>query len=305
MDQPTLVIMAAGIGSRFGGLKQLAPVGINGEPILKFSLYDALSAGFKKVVFIIKNDIYEDFKALINEPLQKELDIHYVFQELHLIPEGYSIPEGRIKPWGTGHAVLCAKDALDGPFAVINADDYYGKDAFRVIYDCLLTQRDDNKYRFSMVGYLIENTLTDNGHVTRGVCQTDNGFLTSIDERHQIEKRNGKIQYTQDQGTSWVDIEQGTVVSMNLWGFSPGFLSELSYNFPSFLDSTLENNPLKGEYLLPIIVNKLLEEGRASVKILNSEDEWYGITYKEDLPSVRAAIQAMQKKGLYPEVLFK
>ncbi len=305
MKQPTLVIMAAGIGSRFGGLKQLAPVGMNGEPILEFSLYDALDAGFKKVIFIIKKEIYDDFKVLIGSKLEKTFDIQYVFQELDMIPPGYSIPEDRIKPWGTGHAVLCAKANLDGPFAVINADDYYGKDAFRVIYDYLRTQKDDEKYRFSMVGYLIENTLTDNGHVTRGVCQTDKGLLTSIDERHQIEKRNGRIQYTQDQGKSWTDIQQGTIVSMNLWGFSQAFLAELGNSFPSFLDATLKTNPLKGEYLLPTIVNELLEEGRASVKVLNSKDEWYGITYKEDLPAVRKSIQAMQKKGLYPEVLFK
>ena len=305
MNLPALAIMAAGIGSRFGGLKQLAPVGLNGEPILKFSLYDALQAGFEKIVFIIKKEIDADFRALIDEPLMNEFDINYAYQELHMLPPGYSIPEGRIKPWGTGHAVLSAKDVLKGSFAVINADDYYGKDAFRVMYNHLLTQEDDEKYQFSMVGYLIENTLTDNGYVTRGVCKTDKGLLTTIDERHRIEKRNGKIQYAQDQEGVWTEIQPGTIVSMNLWGFSHGFIDELDRNFPGFLDSAIKNNPLKEEYLLPNIVKELLVKSRASVKVLHSKDEWHGITYKEDLPNVRTAIRSMQKAGLYPEVLFK
>lgn len=214
--QPALVIMAAGIGSRFGGLKQLAPVGKNGEPIIKFSLYDAMEAGFKKVVFIIKKEIDADFRTLIGDPVSRHMEIEYVYQELDKLPPGFAIPEGRVKPWGTGHAVLCAKDVLDGPFAVINADDYYGKDAFRVIYNRLLTQRDDELYRFSMVGYLIENTLTEHGSVTRGVCQTDGGFLTAIDERLRIEKHGNLIEYTEDDGKTWTKIEPGTIVSMNL-----------------------------------------------------------------------------------------
>ncbi len=304
MQKPALVIMAAGIGSRFGGLKQLAPVGKNGEPILKFSLYDAIEAGFEKVVFIIKKEIDADFRALIGDKVREQVKVEFVYQELDILPPDFSIPEGRVKPWGTGHAVLCAKDVLDGPFAVINADDYYGKDAFRVIYNHLLTQRDDELYRFSMVGYLIENTLTENGHVARGVCQTDKGFLTSVDERLRIEIHGDAIEYTEDDGETWTGIEPGTVVSMNLWGFSQGFLGELEKGFPLFLKTAFGENPIKGEYLLPQIVNELLSEGSASVEVLHSRDKWYGVTYKEDLPVVASAIQSMQEKGLYPELLF-
>jgi dTDP-glucose pyrophosphorylase len=302
--KPALVIMAAGIGSRFGGLKQLAPVGKNGEPIIKFSLYDAMEAGFKKVVFIIKKEIDADFRTLIGDPVSRHMEIEYAYQELDKLPPGFAIPEGRVKPWGTGHAVLCAKDVLDGPFAVINADDYYGKDAFRVIYNRLLTQRDDELYRFSMVGYLIENTLTEHGSVTRGVCQTDGGFLTAIDERLRIEKHGNLIEYTEDDGKTWTKIEPGTIVSMNLWGFTQGILSELETGFPAFLRQALKENPLKGEYLLPRIVNDLVRDNKATVEVLHSKDKWYGITYKEDLPAVAAAIQAMQEEGKYPEVLF-
>lgn len=302
--KPALVIMAAGIGSRFGGLKQLAPVGKNGEPIIKFSLYDAMEAGFKKVVFIIKKEIDADFRTLIGDPVSRHMEIEYVYQELDKLPPGFAIPEGRMKPWGTGHAVLCAKDVLDGPFAVINADDYYGKDAFRVIYNRLLTQRDDELYRFSMVGYLIENTLTEHGSVTRGVCQTDGGFLTAIDERLRIEKHGNLIEYTEDDSKTWTKIEPGTIVSMNLWGFTQGILSELETGFPAFLRQALKENPLKGEYLLPRIVNDLVRDNKATVEVLHSKDKWYGITYKEDLPAVAAAIQAMQEEGKYPEVLF-
>lgn len=302
--KPALVIMAAGIGSRFGGLKQLAPVGKNGEPIIKFSLYDAMEAGFKKVVFIIKKEIDADFRTLIGDPVSRHMEIEYVYQELDKLPPGFAIPEGRVKPWGTGHAVLCAKDVLDGPFAVINADDYYGKDAFRVIYNHLLTQRDDELYRFSMVGYLIENTLTEHGSVTRGVCQTDGRFLTAVDERLRIEKHGNLIEYTEDDGKTWTKIEPGTIVSMNLWGFTQGILSELETGFPAFLRQALKENPLKGEYLLPRIVNDLVRDNKATVEVLHSKDKWYGITYKEDLPAVAAAIQAMQEEGKYPEVLF-
>jgi dTDP-glucose pyrophosphorylase len=302
--KPALVIMAAGIGSRFGGLKQLAPVGKNGEPIIKFSLFDAMEAGFKKVVFIIKKEIDADFRALIGDPVSRHMEVKYVYQELDKLPPGYTVPEGRVKPWGTGHAVLCAKDVLNGPFAVINADDYYGKDAFQVIYHHLLTQQDDALYRFSMVGYLIENTLTENGYVTRGVCQTDGGFLTTVDERLRIEKHGDLIEYTEDDGKTWSRIEPGTMVSMNLWGFSKGILLELEAGFPAFLERTLKENPMKGEYLLPQIVNELLRNKKATVKVLHSKDKWYGVTYKEDLPAVAAAIQSMQNEGKYPEILF-
>lgn len=304
MIKPSLVIMAAGIGSRFGGLKQLAPVGMSGEPILKFSLFDAIEAGFEKVVFIIKNDIKEDFISLVDDTLKGRIEVEYIYQELNMLPEGYKMPQNRAKPWGTGHAILCAKNVLDGPFAVINADDYYGKDAFNVMYNHLIDQEDDDIYRFSMVGYLIENTLTDNGYVTRGVCSTKNGYLHSIDERHRIEKHGNIIEYTDDEGKTWTTIEPGTIVSMNLWGFTGSFLDELEKNFPNFLDTALVKNPEKAEYLLPEIVNKLLNEGSASVKVLKSKDKWYGVTYKEDLPLVQNAIQKIQGRGLYPNPLF-
>ncbi len=304
MQQPTLVIMAAGIGSRFGGLKQLAPVGISGEPIIHFSLYDAIDAGFQKVVFIIKKELESEFRTLIGDKVKDRIEVHYAFQSLDKLPAGYAIPEERVKPWGTGHAILCAREFIDGPFAVINADDYYGKDAFRAVYDSLLIQKDDELYRFSMVGYLIENTLTENGHVARGVCSSEDGFLTNVDERLRIEKHADRIEYTEDDGATWKGIEAGTLVSMNLWGFTTGFFTELERRFPAFLDQAIKENPLKGEFLLPRVVNDLLVEKRASVKVLRSKDKWYGVTYKEDLESVKTAIQGFQKKVLYPETLY-
>lgn len=299
MNQPTLVVMAAGIGSRFGGLKQLAPVGKNGEPIIEFSLYDAIEAGFRKVVFIIKKEIYTDFRHLIGDKVQEQIDTVYVYQTIDQLPAGYVAPTDRIKPWGTSHAVLCAKDVIDGPFAVINADDYYGKDAFHVIFNHLKTQQDDHLCRFSMVGYQIENTLTENGHVARGVCQIKDGFLNAIDERLRIEKHGDQIEYTEDEGLTWNGIDAGTTVSMNLWGFSKGFLTELENRFSAFLDVTLRESPLKGEYLLPRVVGDLLKERKATVSVLRSRDQWYGVTYKEDLARVASAIQKMQAQGLY------
>lgn len=304
MKQPILVIMAAGIGSRFGGLKQLAPVGLNGEPILMFSLYDALSAGFHKVIFIIKYEIEADFKAAIGDRVKDHIETLYAFQELDRLPAGYNVPPDRVKPWGTGHAVLCAKELLNGPYAVINADDYYGRDAFRVMYEQLNGQLNDTAGNYSMVGYQIENTLTENGHVTRGVCQSTDGFLTAIDERLRIEKHGDKIEYTENDGKSWQEIPAGTLVSMNFWGFTEHFTQALEKGFPTFLDQTLIENPLKGEFLLPRIVNKEIVSGTARVQVLDSHDKWYGVTYKEDLPAVVKAIQTMQQNGLYPETLF-
>lgn len=304
MQQPTLVIMAAGIGSRFGGLKQLAPVGKHDEPIIEFSLYDAIEAGFRKVVFIIKEEIDAEFRQRIGEKVKDRIETVYVYQSLDKIPENATIPADRIKPWGTGHAVLCAKDVIDGPFAVINADDYYGKDAYRVLYQNLCTLEDNDRFAFSMVGYQIENTLTENGHVARGVCSSENGYLTKVEERLRIEKHADVIEYTEDEGLTWSPIEAGTLVSMNFWGFTKSFLSTLESRFPAFLATALIENPIKGEYLLPHVVNELLVEDQVRVEVLRSCDKWYGVTYKEDLASVQSSIRAMQEKGLYPDILF-
>lgn len=305
MNKPILVIMAAGIGSRFGGLKQLAPVGKNREPIIEFSLYDAIDAGFETVIFIIKKEIEQEFRQLIGDKVKEKIKVHYVFQSLEPLPSGFSVPEGRVKPWGTSHAILCAKQIIDGPFAVINADDYYGRDAFHVIYEHLQKEESStNLYPFSMVGYRIENTLTDNGHVTRGVCNTNDGYLTSIDERLRIERQGDGIAFTEDEGATWEPIPVGTTVSMNLWGLTTEFLDELEQRFPQFLRQAFSENPLKAEFLLPRVIGDLVNEKKATVRVLESRDQWYGVTYKEDLEPVAKAISKMQNDGLYPEHLF-
>ena len=303
----TLVIMAAGIGSRFGGgIKQLAPVGRHGEIIMDYSIRDAKEAGFNKVVFIIRKDIFEEFEEIIGSRIKDQIDVEYVFQDLQNIPEGYEVPADRVKPWGTGHAILSCLGTIDAPFAVINADDYYGSHAFKMIYDYLTTHEDDDKYRYTMVGYVVENTLTENGHVARGVCVTDeNGYLQKINERTHIEKRENGTAYTEDDGQTWTVIPEGSTVSMNMWGFTPSILAELKARFSKFLDENLEKNPLKCEYFLPFVVDELLNEGKATVQVLKSLDKWYGVTYKEDKPVVVAAIQSLKDSGLYPEKLWE
>lgn len=305
MKEPVLVIMAAGMGSRFGGLKQIEPVGSEGEIILDFSLYDAMMAGFKKAVFIIKRENEEDFRALIDERAGKYMEIEYAYQELTDIPEGYEVPEGRVKPWGTGHAVMAARKAVDGPFVVINADDYYGPGAFQSIYEFLEEAEDEEgKYHYAMVGYQVENTMTENGHVSRGVCQTsETSMLTEITERTKIQWQDGKIVYEEENG--WNQLEKGTIVSMNFWGFTSSMLREMEARFPAFLDKAMEENPMKGEYFLPGVVDQLIQEGKADVKVLRSMDRWYGVTYKEDKESVVDALQSMKDKGEYPDKLWK
>ncbi len=301
MKKPVLVIMAAGMGSRFGGLKQIEPVDDFGHIIMDFSIYDAKEAGFEKVVFIIKEENLETFKETIGNRVEKKMEVAYVFQNIADIPEGFEVPEGRVKPWGTGHAVLCAASEIDGPFAVINADDYYGKHAFKAIYDFLSTTEDDDKYRYVMVGYMLENTLTENGSVARGVCVTDeNQYLTDINERTHIEKRGNSAAYTEDGGQTWVELPMDATVSMNMWGFSNGFLRELETGFVDFFKDTVPGNPLKSEYFLPFAVNKLLTEDRATVTVLKSLDKWYGVTYKEDKAVVVDAIRKMEEDGKYP-----
>ena len=304
--KPVLVVMAAGMGSRYGGLKQIDPVGSQGEAILDYSLFDAKEAGFETAVIIIKEAIREDFMATVGKRLEKApLEIRYAYQELDKLPAGYSVPAGRTKPWGTCHAVLCAKDAIDGaPFAVINADDYYGKDAYKVIYNALCAAQDDEKYDYCMVGYMVSNTVTDNGSVARGVCQTENGLLTEIIERTRIEKYDGGIHFTED-GENWTDLAPDTIVSMNMWGFTPSFLQETEARFPEFLDTLAVKNPEKAEFFLPFVVDCLRSENKATVKVLRSADKWYGVTYAADKPVVVAALKEKTAEGLYPDGLWK
>lgn len=302
MQEPTLVIMAAGMGSRFGGLKQITAVDDNGHAIIDFSLFDARRAGFKKIVFIIKHEIEESFKAAVGNRMEKYFDVKYVFQQLDCLPEGYTVPEDREKPWGTGHAVLCCKDVVDGPFAVINADDFYGPGAYKTIYDYLKSDRPQSEY--AMVGYRLRNTVTENGHVSRGVCEVKDGYLTGITERTHIEKRGNDAAYTED-GESFTDISGDAIVSMNFWGFSTRMLTELNARFAKFLDKNIPVNPLKCEYFLPFIANEQLEEGLCTVEVLNCNETWYGMTYREDLDSVKSAIANMKEKGIYPKILWE
>lgn len=306
MKNPVLVIMAAGMGSRYGGLKQIDPIDGQGHIIMDFSIYDAVKAGFKKVVFIIKKENESDFREVIGERLSKHIEVAYVYQDIQNIPEQFKVPQDRVKPWGTGHAVLSCIDEIDGPFAVINADDYYGQSAFKEIYDYLSAHGDDEKYRYAMVGYIIENTLTENGHVARGVCETDaQGHLIGLRERTRIEKHGDRTEYTEDDGATWNLIPEGSFVSMNMWGFTQGILRELQERFPAFLEEGLKSNPMKCEYFLPNVVGDLLKEDKATVAVLKSMDRWYGVTYKEDKPVVVAAIQGLKDKGLYPGKLWE
>ena len=308
MKNPILVVMAAGMGSRYGGLKQIDPVGCEGEAILDYSLFDAHEAGFETAVIIIKEAIKKDFMETVGARLQKApMEIRYAYQELDKLPAGYSVPEGRTKPWGTCHAVVCAREAIgDAPFAVINADDYYGKAAFKEIYNYLSTHGDDEKYRYCMVGYELGKTVTDNGSVARGVCRTNaDGYLESVVERTKIEKQEGGIRFTEDDGKTWTLLSDKTTVSMNMWGFTPSFAAESEARFPAFLDKALAENPMKGEYFLPSTVSALLAENKATVKMLYSPDKWYGVTYAADKPVVVAALKAMTEQGLYPDGLWK
>ena len=300
MQEPTLVILAAGMGSRFGGLKQIMAVDDRGHAIIDYSLFDAYKAGFRKVAFIIKHEIEDDFKAAIGRRMEKYFDVQYVFQQLDKLPRGYELPEGRVKPWGTAHAVLCCKDAVDGPFAVINADDYYGPSAYTALYDFLAQDRADSEH--AMVAYLLKNTVTENGYVARGICQTENGLLTDVVERTHIEKRGEDAAYTED-GENYVPLSGTVSVSMNCWAFGKSMMKQLEERFPSWLDENLKSNPEKAEYFLPYVVNALIKDNSGSVRVLNCHEVWYGMTYKEDMQSVKDAIKAMHDNGRYPEKL--
>ena len=298
----TLVIMAAGMGSRYGGIKQLEPVGPNGEIIMDYSIYDAVKAGFNKVVFIIRKDLEKDFKEVIGERIEKQVDVEYVFQELDALPKGYKVPEGRTKPWGTGQAVLCCKDVINEPFAVINADDYYGKEAFGLLYDFLNTETDD-PYIYCMAGFVLGNTLSENGAVTRGVCKTDNnGWLIDIVETQGI-VRDGNVARAKDKEGKDIAINLDNAVSMNMWGFKPSLFNELEKGFEEFLAS-LSPDDVKKEYLLPDVVGNLVNSGKAKVKVLKTSDQWFGVTYKEDKDLVVASVRKLIEKGAYPAKLF-
>ena len=304
MSKVTLVVMAAGIGSRFGGgIKQLEAVGPNGEIIMDYSIHDALEAGFNKVVFVIRKDLEKDFKEIIGRRMEKLVEVEYAYQELNDIPERFlKKTEGRKKPWGTGQAILCCKDVVDEPFLVINADDYYGKEAYREAYAYLTGRKDDNAYEACMVGFVLKNTLSDNGGVTRGVCKVDeHRMLSEIVETSNIVKTAEGAAVQTESGLVPIDVE--SEVSMNMWGLSPKFFEVLDKGFDEFLEKLNPEN-LKGEYLLPTIIGDLLKEGKMKVEVRKSHDEWFGVTYKEDKPDVVAAIQKLITDGVYPEKLF-
>lgn len=303
MNKPVLVVLAAGMGSRYGGLKQIDALGGNGEAILDYSIFDAYQAGFRTAVILIKEAIREDFMATVGKRLASSpMEIRYAYQELNKLPAGYSVPEGRVKPFGTGHAIICAGEEVgNAPFVVINADDFYGRTAFQKMYEFLSAATDP--FDYCMVGYELGKTVTDNGSVARGVCSTDaQGNLTTITERTRIEKYPGGIHFTED-GETWTDLPADTTVSMNFMGFMPSFLEEAKELFPKALDEILAKNPLKGEYFLPAIVQQMLTEGRATMKVLTSPDKWYGVTYAADKPVVVAALKKMTEDGIYPEKL--
>ncbi|MBR1820219.1 MAG: NTP transferase domain-containing protein [Clostridia bacterium] len=303
VNKPTLVIMAAGMGSRFGGDKQIAPVDEAGHIIIDFSIYDALRAGFGKVVCVIKPQMEADFRRAIGDDIARHVALKYAWQVLDAMPAGFAVPEGRQKPWGTGHAVLCALDEIDGPFAVINADDFYGRDAFRAAAEFLLADGDADEH--AMVGYSIENTLTENGSVSRGVCAGDaEGFLTDITERTRIEPREGGAAFTEDGGASWTFIPAGTPVSMNLWAFRRGVLEAFPRMFEDFLKNDVPANPLKAEFYLPNVPKALIASGKGRVRLLTTGERWYGMTYREDADKVKAAIAGMKARGIYPEKLW-
>lgn len=297
MANPVLVVMAAGMGSRYGGLKQIDPVGPNGQIIMHYSIYDAWKAGFRRVVFIIKEELLDAFRERIGNAAEKLMQVDYVFQSPNKLPEGCTMPEGRTKPLGTGHAIYCVRGVVNEPFAVINADDFYGAQAFQCLYDYLKDAQDDDKYRYCMVGYRVENTLTENGTVSRGICEADeNGYLADIVERTAISRDANGVISDPEAG----EIAEGTLVSMNMWGFTPSFLDELETGLRTFMTDELPKNPAKGEYYLPFAVDHLIQNRQATAKVLQTSAQWYGVTYKEDKPVVVDALRRMTEAGLYP-----
>ena len=304
MNKPTLVIMAAGMGSRFGGNKQITPVDDAGHIIIDYSIFDAVRAGFGRVVCVIKPEMEADFHRAIGARIAEKVDLRYASQTLDALPAGFEVPEGRQKPWGTAHAVLCALDKVEGRFAAINADDFYGRGAFEAAAAFLSAEGDEDEH--AMVGYRIENTLTENGSGSRGVCEADaEGFLTGVTERTKIVRREGGAAFTEDDGASWTFIPAGTPVSMNLWAFRRGILEAFPRMFADFLRESVPGNPLKCEYYLPSVPNRLIQEGKARVRLLHTDERWYGMTYREDIDAVKSAIARMKADGIYPERLWE
>ena len=298
---PKLVIMAAGMGSRFGGLKQMEPVDKEGHSIIDFSMYDARRAGFRDLVFIIKREHDALFRERIGNRMERFFNVEYVYQELTDIPAGCTVPDGRVKPWGTGQAIACCRNVLHGPFAVINSDDFYGRTAFSEIYEFLRTNDDEHCY--AMVGYRVRNTVTEFGSVARGVCEVQNGMLMGITERTKIYQRGDHAAYTED-GEHFVDLPGDTIVSMNIWGFTQPTVSEFWTRLGAFFEKEVPLDPLKREFYLPSVVNQQLEEGTARVRVLPCEEVWHGVTYREDLASVKDAIRALKAAGVYEERLW-
>ena len=302
--KPTLVIMAAGMGSRFGGLKQLTPVGPSGQMIIDYSVYDAIRAGFGKIVFVIKHAIEEEFRSMIGDRLARHIPVEYVFQELDKLPDGYTVPEGRTKPWGTGHAILCCRDVVKEPFMVINADDFYGAEGYRILAEFLSNPPKGDKMQFAMAAYVLKNTLTENGYVSRGVCTvSEDGKLAGLVERTHIELIDGKPMFTEDDGNTFEELAEDTPVSMNAWAFPREMLDGLEARFRVFLDTTAKANPQKAEFYLPFAVNDMMADGEAETTVLQSRDRWYGMTYAADKDDVSAAIAQMTADGIYPETM--
>lgn len=296
----TLVVLAAGMGSRYGGLKQMDPLGPNNEAILEFSAYDAIRAGFSKIVFIIKKEMKDDFISLIGSKIAQHIEVEYVFQDIDvMLPEGFKVPEGRTKPWGTGHALLCCKDVVKEPFAIINADDFYGRNAYQTLQQYLANPKHKD---YALVGYILENTLTDNGSVTRGVCQSENGYLKEVKECAKIEKREDCVQYFED--GVWKDVDAKSLVSMNMWAFYPDFIEKLEEKFQVFLKESVFKDPMKAEFLVPVVIDELIKEQAVSVQLLSCDEKWFGVTYQEDKPSVKAGIKKLVDDHVYPNKLW-
>lgn len=301
MRKTTLVVLAAGMGSRYGGLKQMDPIGPNKEAILEFSVYDAIRAGFNKIIFIIKKETEETFKEMIADRVAQFVEVELVFQDLTtMLPEGYEVPEGRTKPWGTAHALLCCKDVLHEAFAILNADDFYGKTSFEALHEYLV---DEKNTTYALIGYILENTLTDHGSVTRGICQVEAGYLTGVKECAKIEKHEQGVQYFEND--TWHDVAEDALVSMNMWGFYPAYVDEIEKRFYTFLQEAVPQNPLKAEFLIPVVTDAMIQENVAKVNVLSCHERWFGVTYQEDKPGVKAGIKEYVDQGIYPHDLWK